>query len=252
MILAAALRSAEVFGGNLHDALALVTEEFGININSTDDEGNTFFHTHHPRRPFRGEWDKRLTTQLAKAITLGFDLNRRNPQGRTILHREALVSRESEYKYLQLVLKESQLDIDARDKLGQTPLVSKIKWLSEQNTLEKMDEWDDDALIAEYAFGLTRYKVLPATFVKNTFENLIAFLDFGADRWLKDAEGWTAVDLALEVHKTRCSGNADDYMFPEAIREERNLWSQVTDILANYSTVPVDARKVKWPDEVEP
>ena len=55
MILAAALRSAEVVGGNLHDALALVTEEFGININSTDDEGNTVFHTHHPRRPFRGE-----------------------------------------------------------------------------------------------------------------------------------------------------------------------------------------------------
>ena len=206
--------------------LDLITQVLRIDINSVDENGNTAFH----RAPS-------LDVSIVDAfIKRGFDLNKRNVQGCTILHTffqssPCILGSRSKQETLYPVLKESELDINSKDGLGRTPLHAVVD-LFHSNPIYAPDEILGFDEISEFDVILEPNEIL-------------ALLDFGADRSLKDTQGITATELAIQYHTqlTDASQAPEDYDLIH-LHGRKKLFGDVIDILLNYSTVPINPR---WP-----
>ncbi|KAJ4223373.1 hypothetical protein NW759_006006 [Fusarium solani] len=91
------------------EALESLSSNLGVDINATDEDGNTLFH-----RSYSPAF-----IMIEECITAGLDFDKRNQEGETVLHRNFWLS--ATHKRLRLVLNESHLDINARDNEGRTP-----------------------------------------------------------------------------------------------------------------------------------
>lgn len=187
------------------EALEDLSSSLGVDINATDEDGNTLFHQSYSSAFF----------MIEECIAAGFDFNKRNQKGETILHRNIWLS--GAHERLRLVLKESHLSINARDNQGRTPLHSLVAIAGDP---DETRPWN---------LGL---------------RNLVVLLDFGADRSLMDAHGRTPSKLAAEYFKQR----PDEIFIEEGLYSSDEIdempctMSRMIKILSKYATAPVDVR----------
>ncbi|RTE79399.1 hypothetical protein BHE90_006117 [Fusarium euwallaceae] len=188
----------------INEALDSLSSNLGVDINATDENGDTLFH-----RSYSPAF-----IMLEECIAAGLDLNKQNQQGETVLHRNFWLS--ATHERLRLVLKESHLDVNARDNQGCTPL----------HTLVAIAGHPDRA---PWSLGLN---------------NLAVLLDFGADRSLTDAHGRTPSQLAAEYLKQ----GPDEIYIEEGIDSSDEIdempctMPMIIEILSRYATAPVDVR----------
>lgn len=187
--------------------LGFLSSNLGVGINATDEDGNTLFHQlYSPAFSL---------FMVEECIAAGFDFNQRNKNGETVLHCNLWLS--ATHGRLRLVLKESHLDINARDDQGRTPLHSLVAIAGDP----------DEAL--PWNLGL---------------RNLVVLLNFGADRSLRDAHGRTPSELAAEYFQQRpneISVEEGIDSFDEIDKMPCTV-SMILEILSRYATAPLDVR----------
>lgn len=186
------------------EALESLSSNLGVDINATDEDGNTLFH-----RSYSPAF-----IMIEECITAGLDFDKRNQEGETVLHRNFWLS--ATHKRLRLVLNESHLDINARDNEGRTPLHSLIAAAGHPDK-------------TPWSLGL---------------RNLVVLLDFGADRCLTDAQGRTPSDLAAEYLKQGPDGICieEGIDSSDEIDEMPCTMPMIIEILSRYATAPVNVR----------
>ncbi|KAI8686738.1 NACHT domain-containing protein [Fusarium sp. Ph1] len=186
------------------EALESLSSNLGVDINATDEDGNTLFH-----RSYSPAF-----IMIEECIAAGLDFDKRNQEGETVLHRNFWLS--ATHKRLRLVLNESHLDINARDNEGRTPLHSLVAAAGHPDKTP----WSLD------------------------LRNLVVLLDFGADRCFTGAQGRTPSDLAAEYLKQGpdeiCIEEGIDS--PDEIDEMPCTMSMIIEILSRYATAPVNVR----------
>ncbi|KAI8724222.1 NACHT domain-containing protein [Fusarium sp. LHS14.1] len=187
----------------INEALESLSSNLGIDINAADEDGNTLFH-----RLYSPAF-----MMLEECIAAGLRFDKRNQEGETVLHRNFWLS--ATHERLHLVLKEPHLDINARDSNGRTPL----------HALVTAAAYPDQA---PWSLDL---------------RNLVALLDFGADRSLMDAYGRTSSDLAAEYLK---QGSIEIYIEEEGIDSSDEIdempcsMLMILEILSRYATAPLN------------
>lgn len=187
----------------INEALESLSSNLGVDINAADEDGNTLFH-----RSYSPAF-----IMLQECIGAGLDFDRRNREGETVLHRNFWLS--ATHERLRLVLKESHLDINARDNHGLTPLHSLVAVAAHPDQ-------------APWSLDLS---------------NLVVLLAFGADRDLTDEQGRTPSELAAE----HLEQEPESYMtertdFSDEIDEMPCTMSMIIEILSRYATAPVGVR----------
>ncbi|KAM5356798.1 hypothetical protein ACJ41O_003444 [Fusarium nematophilum] len=201
-----------------HKALDLVTKEFGVDINATDEDGNNALHQYF-RKDFLGI--------LKLSARYSLDWNHENSKGETILHRNLAAFQT--HDCLHLYLRDSQITVNTRDSLGRTPLQSLLEWLRFAESLDK----DDAAWLR-------------------------VVLDFGADRGLGENEEWMATfelagvngdpdsaDDSLNAVLGNLWNTMDDR---DSDADVQDFWVYVRALLQNYATVPINAKEVEFHD----
>lgn len=195
------------------EAMHLLIEEWGCNINATTEEGCHILCI---------SWMFKTERYLRALLSLGIDLGWRHVQGKTPLHCALLRQNRFERisrKSLHLLLQDGQLDINAQDELGNTPLHTFI-----QNIYQDVNMYGEGRLV----------------------ECCSNLLDLGADRHIKDGGGKTAVcfaDTPLQKIALAFSSTPEFVWvknWKEVLEKERKEVLEVILRLERYATVPVD------------
>jgi ankyrin repeat protein len=180
---------------------------------------------------------------------LGCDMNITNTNSRTIFHHQYFG-----YKVMQVV-NELGLSVNwnKRDSEEETFIHSNPRWLRDPRLLIVYLQQSQLSINTRDSRGrspLHSYCVdLPTLRSDFTFDVRMP-LDFGADRHLEDSDGRTVIDV--------CISALDDRMGRGLFRSKRSEFLDETiKLLASYSTVAIDPRKVdlhydseKWLDPI--
>jgi ankyrin repeat protein len=154
--------------------------------------------------------------QIVNKLGLSVDWNKQNSEGKTFIHSKLPWLLDP--RLLIVYLQQSQLSINTRDNRGRSPLHS--------------------------------FCVDPPILHSNDTFDVRMLLDFGADRYLEDKDGKTALDTVINARDKLA------YMYPNS--EAVKSCDETIKLLASYSTVVIDPRKVdlhhdsgKWLDPID-
>jgi ankyrin repeat protein len=182
---------------SLVEGFKLLTEAWGFNINASDHLGNTIFHD--------PNYDLIPVLRAIEICDLKIDWDKKNSLGQTFLH--CNFNWQSDPVLLSTFLQHSQSGVNTCDLQGRSPI----------------------SMYFITNLGLIISEKRGAVDVRTP-------LDFGADRYLADNEGRTALGVASSyLESIRKQNHPAESLIH--IEESIGLWT-------NYSTVAIDVHQV--------
>jgi ankyrin repeat protein len=181
---------------------------------------------------------------------LGCDINATDTKGSTIFHHSHF-----DYKVMQVVDKLGlSVDWNKQNSEEETFIHSNPAWLHDPRLLIVYLQQSQLSINARDNRGgspLHSFCVRPPMFRDLETFDVRMLLDFGADRHLKDNDGKTALDASISARDDEIA--CED---PESVKIE--FFDETIKLLASYSTVVIDPRKVdlhhdsgKWLDPID-
>lgn len=205
--------------GKVLERISHIVYHFNVDVNTKDHSGNTIL-----RPIFEQSRDGGgILTLLHGLKELGFDFDRTNSQGESTLHYACLSLRlvlsDRFMAVIDFIMDHSQCDINRTDRSGRT------------------------ALHCFFSPGIERARrYVELSYFSNISKSLFGLLDLGADRYIKDLDGRSALHYLQDTAKAFDS-RAEELMLDE--QEDVPAIERSIELLENYQTVPTRIRRYR-------
>ncbi|KAH7002989.1 hypothetical protein EDB82DRAFT_482335 [Fusarium venenatum] len=200
------------------ECFRLCSQDWGCDINITDELGNTIFHD--PIFDFKN-------LQAIQKCQLTVDWDRRNQNGQTFLHSNITWLKDA--RLLYVFLKHSQLGINTIDNHGRTPLHALI--IKFHECCQEYQKY-----LSQCKTGAS-FRMAEIVITRLNFVDIQALLDFGVDRSLSDDNGSTASDMVMKLLAEITTQN-------DFFTRVRDWAENAIETLASYETVAINPSEV--------